>query len=256
MITLLSPAKTLNYKEASSAKEVSIPEMLSESERLASVLKKKSPKKIAELMHVNEAIAQLNYERYQVWNTPFDTENAKQAIHAFQGDVYRGLKADSFSEADLKFAQSHLRILSGLYGLLKPLDLIQAYRLEMGTKLKTTRGKNLYEFWKDRITDKLNESLEHDEEAIIINLASNEYFNSINTKKLKAKVITPTFKDLKNGEYKFIQTYGKEARGYLSRYIIKNKVNRPEDLKGFDLEGYYYSSDMSTDAQPVFLRDH
>ena len=256
MITLLSPAKTLDYKNPSGAKEASQPEMLDQSERLVDVLKKKSPKKIEKLMSVNSQLAELNYQRYQEWTTPFNEQNSKQAIHAFQGDVYRGLKADSFDEKDLAFAQDHLRILSGLYGLLRPLDLMQAYRLEMGTKLRTSRGKNLYEFWKDRITDKLNEAFEGEEEPIVINLASNEYFNSINSKKLKARVITPTFKDLKNGEYKFIQTYGKEARGYLTRFIIKNKTNDPEEMKAFNLEGYYYSADMSSEEQPVFLRDH
>ncbi len=256
MITLLSPAKTLDYKNPSGAKEASQPEMLDQSERLVDVLKKKSPKKIEKLMSVNSQLAELNYQRYQEWTTPFNEQNSKQAIHAFQGDVYRGLKADSFDEKDLAFAQDHLRILSGLYGLLRPLDLMQAYRLEMGTKLRTSRGKNLYEFWKDRITDKLNEAFEGEEEPIVINLASNEYFNSINSKKLKARVITPTFKDLKNGEYKFIQTYGKEARGYLTRFIIKNKTNDPEEMKAFNLEGYYHSADMSSEEQPVFLRDH
>lgn len=256
MITLLSPAKTLDYQNPSGAKKASQPEMLDQSERLVDVLKKKSPKKIEKLMNVNSQLAELNYQRYQEWSTPFNGQNSKQAIHAFQGDVYRGLNADSFDERDLEFAQEHLRILSGLYGLLKPLDLMQAYRLEMGTKLRTTRGKNLYEFWKDRITDKLNEAFEGEEDPIVINLASNEYFKSINPKKLKARVITPTFKDLKNGEYKFIQTYGKEARGYLTRFIIKNKVNDPEEMKAFNLEGYYYSSEMSSEDQPVFLRDH
>lgn len=256
MITLLSPAKTLDYEKASTAKTHTSPELLDESERLVKVLQKKSAKKIAELMSVNDQIAHLNYERYQVWTTPFTPENAKQAIHAFQGDVYRGLKADSFDEKDLQFAQNHLRILSGLYGLLRPLDLMQAYRLEMSTKLSTSRGKNLYEFWKDRITDLLNESLTQEDEPVLVNLASNEYFKAVNSKKLNAKIITPTFKDLKNGEYKFIQTYGKEARGYLTRFIIKNKIDDVEGLKAFDLEGYYYSPEMSTADEPVFLRDH
>jgi len=256
MITVLSPAKTLDYKSPSKAKRATEPELLDQSERLVDVMRKKSPKKIAQLMSVNSQIADLNYQRYQEWCTPFTKDNAKQAIHAFQGDVYRGLKADSFDENDLTFAQDYLRILSGLYGLLRPLDLMQAYRLEMGTKLRTTRGKNLYEFWKDRITDNLNQALSKEQDPILVNLASNEYFNSINPKKLKARVITPTFKDLKNGEYKFIQTYGKEARGYLTRFIIKNKINDPEEMKAFDLEGYYYSPEMSSETEPVFLRDH
>ena len=246
MITLISPAKTLDYKNPAPSKKHSDAAMLSEAERLVQVMQKKSAKKIAALMSVNDQIAQLNYERYQNWSTPFSPENAKQALYAFQGDVYRGLGAADFSTEDENFAQDHMRILSGLYGLLRPLDLMQAYRLEMGTKLKTTRGKNLYEFWKSRVTDLLNEELEKHDQKVIVNLASNEYWNVVDPKKLNAEIITPTFKDNKNGEYKFIQTYGKEARGYMTRWIIKNKVDRVEDLKAFDLKGYYFAPDPSS----------
>ena len=255
MITLISPAKTLDYKEPAPTSEFTQPQMLDESQRLVDVMQKKRPVSIKKLMSVNDQIAQLNYDRYQEWTQPFDTSNSKQAIFAFQGDVYRGLKAANFDEGDLEFAQNHLRILSGLYGLLRPLDLMRAYRLEMGTRLKTPRGKNLYEFWKNRITDLLNQELEGHKEKVVVNLASNEYWNAVNVDKLNADVITPEFKDLKNGEYKFIQTYGKLARGFMSRWIIQNRVDSADQLPAFDGEAYYFAPEQSEESRPVYHRD-
>ncbi len=256
MITLLSPAKSLDYKTERKTTISSTPELIDESVRLVDVMRKKSAKKIASLMKVSDQIAQLNYDRYQEWSLPFDEQNAKACVYAFQGDVYRGLNAADFDGHDEAFAQDHLRILSGLYGLLKPMDLMQAYRLEMGTRLKTARGKDLYGFWKLRITDALNKVLESHDIKVVINAASNEYWKAIHPDKVKAKIVTVQFKDWKNGEYKFIQTYGKIARGLLARFIIKNRINDLESIKGFDLDGYYFSPDLSDEGRFIYLRDH
>jgi hypothetical protein len=210
---------------------------------------------IASLMKLSDKLAGLNAARYESWQTPFNVENAKQAVLAFKGDVYTGLDADSLDDAGFEFAQKHLRILSGLYGVLKPLDLIQPYRLEMGTKLDNSGGKDLYAFW----GSKLRDSLQQDEalhDGVLINLASNEYFKAVEAKKLKARTITPVFKDWKNGQYKMISFYAKKARGLMSRYIIDNKLTEPDAIKLFDYEGYRFSEDMSKSDEWVFIRDH
>lgn len=213
-----------------------MPRMLADSKSLISNLKQKSPKDIQNLMKVSENIANLNVERYHNFSTPFNLNNAKQAALAFQGDVYKGMEADTFSEEDLAFAQNHLRILSGLYGLLKPLDLIQPYRLEMGTRLENEHGKNLYEFWDKKITEVLNDDLEKQGDNIVINLASKEYFKSIKQNTLSADLYNIEFKEEKNGTFKIIAFYAKKARGMMANYIIKNKLSKPEELKGFDYE--------------------
>lgn len=228
---------------------------LSEAERLNKLLKKKSVKGLSKLMDISDALARLNYERNQEWNLPFTESNARPAIYTFNGDVYRGMDAYSLPKNKIDRMQESVRILSGLYGVLKPLDLIQPYRLEMGTKIGVGKNKNLYDFWKTKITNALNEELKEGE--LFVNLASNEYFKAVDTKKLKAEVVTPVFKDLKSGKYKVIFTYAKLARGYMTRYIVERGAETIDDLKGFDLEGYQYSEPLTKEGKPgelVFIR--
>ena len=206
-------------------------------------------------MKVSDKIGELNHQRFMNWHTPFDSDNAKQAVLAFKGDVYTGLDAQNFKAADFKFAQKHLRILSGLYGLLRPLDLMQAYRLEMGTKFENQRGKNLYEFWGDEITNALNAQLKKVKSDVLVNLASNEYFKAVKPKNLNAEIITPVFKDFKSGKYKIVSFYAKKARGLMSAYVIHNQITDVEDIKGFDYEGYQYNPEMSTAREWVFTRE-
>ena len=254
MLIVISPAKTLDYESAPKTKVFTAPDYLSQSQTLITRLRNFSSLDISELMKVSAKIADLNFNRYESWKKPFTQKNAKQAILAFKGDVYTGLDAESFKSDDFKFAQNHLRVLSGLYGLLRPLDLMQPYRLEMGTKLKTDKGKNLYEFWGSDITDGLNKQLKKIKSDYLINLASNEYFKSVKTKELNAEIITPAFKEFKNGEYKMIGIYAKKARGLLSRYIIQNKLSNPEDIKNFDEDGYKFNKKLSKGNSLVFTR--
>lgn len=254
MLIVVSPAKTLDYETPAKTKNHSIPDFLPDSKKLIQQLREFSPIDISELMNVSSKIADLNYDRYKSWTANFNEKNAKQAILAFKGDVYTGLDAESFSAADFKFAQNHLRVLSGLYGLLRPLDLMKPYRLEMGTRLKNSRGKNLYEFWGSEITQALNTQLKNIKSDYLINLASNEYFKSVKTKEIKGEIITPAFKDYKAGQYKMIGVYAKKARGSLSRFVIKNKLSDPEDLKAFDEDGYRYNQTMSEGNTWVFSR--
>lgn len=253
MITLISPAKTLDYSKDGKYGNTN-PRLITDSLRLVDVLKKKSSKKLQKLMSVSQNIADLNVERFRNFSPEFTQDNSKAAVLAFKGDVYLGLEAEKFSQDEMQFAQDHLRILSGLYGLLRPLDLMQAYRLEMGTSLKTTRGKNLYQFWKSRITDLLNEDLKGHENKTIINLASKEYFKSIILKKLDGQLININFKEEHNGELKFISFNAKKARGFMSKFMIQHKIDSPDELKGFDTEGYYFSSDHSTENDWLFIR--
>lgn len=253
MILLISPAKSLDFS-TTNVQQHSTPRMLADSKVLIDNLKQKSSPDLQKLMKVSEKIATLNVERYQSFSTPFDLTNAKQAVLAFQGDVYKGMEANTFSEADLAFAQQHLRILSGLYGLLKPLDLIQPYRLEMGTRLQNDKGKNLYEFWDTKITETLNNDLVAQGDNIVINLASKEYFKSIKKKSLAADLYHIEFKDEKNGQFKIISFYAKKARGMMANYVIKNKIKNPEDLKGFDYEGYYFNNEFSSEREFIFTR--
>jgi hypothetical protein len=255
MLMVISPAKTLDFETAAVTSTFTQPRYLDDSAKLIERLRKMSTADIASLMKLSDKLAGLNAARYESWQTPFNVENAKQAVLAFKGDVYTGLDADSLDAAGFEFAQKHLRILSGLYGVLKPLDLIQPYRLEMGTKLDNSGGKDLYAFW----GSKLRDSLQQDEalhDGVLINLASNEYFKAVEAKKLKARIITPVFKDWKNGQYKMISFYAKKARGLMSRYIIDNKLTEPDAIKLFDYEGYRFSEDMSKSDEWVFIRDH
>ena len=256
MLLLISPAKTLDYETPASTQLKSEPEFTDRAETLINNLREYAPQDIAELMKLSDKLASLNVARYQSWVKEHNETNAKQAMLAFKGDVYTGLDADSFDEADYQFAQNHLRILSGLYGLLKPMDLMQPYRLEMGTKLQNDAGKNLYSYWGSTITDRLNDELASDKTPVVVNLASNEYFKSVQAKALNARLISPEFKDLKNGQYKIISFYAKKARGLMTRYAIRNRIENPEDLKQFDLEGYAFNASMSEGDKWVFTRDH
>lgn len=254
MLTLVSPAKTLDYESPLATDTYTQPRFTEQSQQLIETLRKLSVQDVAELMKLSDKLASLNVARYQSWQPEHTPDNARPAVLAFKGDVYTGLDAESFSEADFSFAQQHLRILSGLYGVLRPLDLLEPYRLEMGTRLKTASGDNLYQFWGDRITAALNEELKAADD-VVVNLASNEYFKAVQPKALNARLITPVFKDFKNGQYKIISFYAKKARGLMSRYIIQNRLDTPEAIKAFDLEGYYFSPEQSKGDTWVFLRD-
>ena len=254
MLMLISPAKTLDFETPAKTKTSTEPDFLPHSQALIDELKNLSPADVSELMGISDKLGQLNSERFFNWHTPFTADNAKQAVLAFKGDVYTGLDAESFNSKEFKFAQKHLRILSGLYGLLRPLDLIQPYRLEMGTRFGNARGNNLYQFWDGVITDAVNQQLKKLKSNVLVNLASNEYFKSIAAKQINADIITPVFKDFKNGKYKIISFYAKKARGLMSAYVIKNQLTEVEDLKGFDVEGYAYNASMSTARDWVFTR--
>ncbi|WP_286927854.1 peroxide stress protein YaaA [Flavobacterium sp. UBA4197] len=252
MKIVISPAKSLDFETQLPTKQYTEGNFLKEANTVHKVLKKKKPKELSELMAISEKLADLNWQRNQEWATPFTPENARPAVYAFNGDVYIGLDAYSLPEEKLEVLQNKLRILSGLYGLLKPLDLIQPYRLEMGTRLPIGKSKDLYEFWKTKLTKALNAELKKDE--LFINLASNEYFSAIDKKALKVPVITPEFKDYKDGKLKMISFFAKKARGMMVRYIIENNAETIEDLKGFNYEGYQYDANLSKGHTLVFTR--
>ena len=252
MKIVISPAKSLNFEKNVPTTVYSEASFLKEATTIQKVVKKQSPKKLMALMAISEKLAELNWERNQNWALPFTADNARQAVFAFDGDVYTGLDAYTLSEDKFPILQDKVRILSGLYGLLKPLDLIQAYRLEMGTSLAIGSKKNLYEFWKKTITKTLNEELKPNE--LFLNLASNEYFSAIDSKTLKTTIITPEFKDYKDGKLTMISFVAKKARGLMVRYIIDNKVKTLEELKGFNSEGYQFDSNLSSDTKLVFTR--
>lgn len=249
---LVSPAKTLDYETPLPFDEFTQPELLDQSQLLMDELVDLTPKDVATLMKLSDKLSMLNVNRFQHWATPFTPDNARPAMYAFKGDVYTGLDAYSLKKADVNFAQKHLRMLSGLYGLLKPLDLMQPYRLEMGTKFSNQRGANLYEFWGDRITQKINE--EAAAKDVVLNLASNEYFKAVKTKQLKGRVITPVFKDEKNGQYKIISFYAKKARGLMAAFVIKNRIKDVQDIRKFDVSGYKFSPEQSNEKEWVFMR--
>ncbi len=255
MLVVISPAKNLDYTTPANTTKVTQPELLDDAVVLIKRCRELAPQDIASLMKISDKLAQLNAERFVQWHLPFTPENAKQAVLAFNGDVYTGLEANTLTEADLDFAQSHLRILSGLYGLLRPLDLMQAYRLEMGSSLKNARGKNLYEFWGETITQQVNKVMQAQGDNVLVNLASNEYFKSVKPKSLDGVVITPVFKDKKNGQYKIISFFAKKARGLMARYIIQNRLQEVEQLKGFDSSGYQFCEEMSVGNELVFTRE-
>ena len=254
MIIILSPAKSLYDHSPVQFEKFTEPEFMAEAEKVVSVMKKKKPAQLATLMDISPKLATLNFHRYQNWTSPLTSENKWQAVLMYNGDVYQGMKAETFSPAEFEIAQQKLRILSAVYGLLKPLDLIQPYRLEMGTNISVSRKKNLYEFWKVKITAKLNQQLAQTDQNILINLASNEYFSTVDTKKLKARIITPSFKEQKDSKYQMVSFYAKRARGLMSRFIIQNNITNTEEIKAFDLEGYYFNNQLSKENNWVFTR--
>ena len=253
MVTLISPSKTLNFDNNNSCNLNTDCRLINHTSELHKILVSYSVNDLKDLMNVSDKIAELNYNRFKHWEEPSKSNSSKQAIYAFKGDVYSGLDAESIKEDKLEFLQNNLRIISGYYGLLRPFDKILPYRLEMSTKLGNARGKNLYEFWGDNITNLLNNDIE-DENSYVVNLASNEYFKSIKKNKLKNKIITPIFKEFKNGTYKTIAIYAKKARGLMSRFIIDNKIQKPENLKSFNLERYSFDTNLSDDYNYVFTR--
>jgi len=256
MLIVISPAKSLDFETLPKTQHYTMPDMLEESEKLVGRLRKMKPEDLSDLMGISANLGQLNYERYQTWSLPFTPENAKQAVLAFNGDVYQGLDANSLDEDQLLLLQDKLRILSGLYGVLRPLDLVQPYRLEMGTKLKYQRSEDLYAFWKNKITTSVKDAITESGSNVLLNLASNEYYKSIDSKKLGAEIVTPAFKDLKNGKYKMISFYAKKARGLMTRFVVENDIKKVEDLQAFDSEGYVFNPRLSKARAPVFTRDN
>jgi cytoplasmic iron level regulating protein YaaA (DUF328/UPF0246 family) len=254
MLMVISPAKTLDFETPPTTERCTQPQYLDHSQELILQLRELTPAQISELMHLSDKLAGLNAARFGSWTPAFTAKNAKQALLAFKGDVYTGLAAETLSETDLDYAQQHLRMLSGLYGLLRPLDLMQPYRLEMGTKLANARGKDLYAFWGERISEWLNEALAEQGDDVLLNLASNEYFSAVKRSALKARVIDTEFRDQKNGQYKIISFYAKKARGMMSRFVISERIDNPEHLKQFDVQGYRFDNELSKPDKLVFLR--
>ena len=256
MFIIISPAKTLDF-------ELPVPNISTTSIRfpeaattLVDQLRKLTTQDLSELMSISPQLSQLNHHRFQTWHYPFDTKQTRSALFAFKGDVYTGIDAASMKEKDIHYSQDRLRILSGLYGLLRPLDAILPYRLEMGTKFQNKRVKNLYEFWGTDLTHLLKQDMDEANQEVLVNLASNEYFKSIKKKVLGKHIVTPVFKDLKNGQYKVISFYAKKARGLMTRFIIQNQLKNPDDLTAFSEDGYYFHPELSKKDQPVFVRDH
>lgn len=254
MLIVLSPAKSLDYKSPAKVKASTLPEFISESAKLIADLKKLSPQEVANLMGLSDQLAALNVGRYRDWSKKFTEENSKPAIYAFDGDVYDGFDVKTLDAKAIAFAQDHIRILSGLYGALRPLDLMQPYRLEMGTSFKNARGKDLYAFWGERVTDSLKQVLEQQKKPVLLNLASEEYFKVLQAKNLDCPVISPIFQDGKDGKYKIISFYAKRARGLMARYVVENRITDAADLKGFNLDGYKYVPSESKPEKPLFRR--
>ena len=252
MKILLSPAKSLDYKSDLPTLKTSEGCFLNEAQYLNNILKEKSPKDLSELMGISSSLGELNYQRNNSWSLPFSQKNARQSIYAFSGDVYRGLDSYTVEEGKIDFMQNSVRIISGLYGLLKPLDLIQPYRLEMGTKMSVDDNKNLYEYWRQKITSQLNKELADDEP--VLNLASNEYFKAIDSKVVKTDIYTANFKQLKNGDYKTIAIFSKKARGMMTRFIIDNNITDVNDLKSFNYDNYIFHESLSSEKEFIFTR--
>ena len=252
MKILLSPAKSLDYKSELPSLKTSEGCFLNEAQYLNKILKEKSPKDLSDLMGISSSLGELNFQRNNSWSLPFSPKNARQSIYAFSGDVYRGLDSYTIGEDKIDFMQKSVRIISGLYGLLKPLDLIQPYRLEMGTKMRVDDNKNLYEYWRQKITSQLNKELTNDEP--VLNLASNEYFKAIDTKVIKTDIYTANFKQLKNGEYKTIAIFSKKARGLMTRFIIDNNITDVNDLKSFNYDNYIFHESLSSEKEFIFTR--
>ncbi|WP_101775387.1 peroxide stress protein YaaA [Pasteurella oralis] len=255
MLAIISPAKTLDFESAVPKFDFSQPHLTDYSAQLIEVCRQLSPDQIASLMSISDKLAGLNFARFAEWQKEHNQQNARAAIYAFKGDVYTGLEVESLSHQDVRFAQQHLRMLSGLYGLLKPLDLMQPYRLEMGTKLANKKGKDLYAFWGNIITASLQQALDEQGDNVLINLASDEYYKSVKENTLNATIIKPVFLDNKNGKYKVISFYAKKARGLMCRYIIQNRLTKVEQLKEFDLAGYWFDATSSSETELVFKRD-
>lgn len=254
MLSVISPAKKLDFDTPASTSQATQPDFLERSQQLIEIMRDFSPQQISALMKVSDRIAGLNAARYADWHLPFTADNAKPAAQAFQGDVYVGLEAERFDDDDNAYAQSHLRILSGLYGLLRPLDLIQPYRLEMGTRLANPEGADLYAYWKSVLTEALGSAIGESGSRVLVNLASNEYFKAVDTQRLDARIISPVFKDEKNGQYKIISFYAKKARGLMAGWIIRERINSPEALSEFDVAGYRFSASESSENSLVFCR--
>ncbi len=254
MLTVISPAKTLDFDTPAVTRKFSQPTLINQSRQLVTLMRKQSTNDLQKMMGISHKLAELNVDRFKHWKSPFTPDNAKQSVLAFRGDVYIGLDADTYSERDFNFAQKHLRILSGLYGVLKPLDLIQPYRLEMGTRIENRRGKDLYEFWGNRIAKSLSEELDNHSNGTLINLASNEYFKSVQTDKLCGGVVTPIFKDFNRGAYKVMSFFAKKARGSMASFMIRERIDRPEGLKDFNTDGYGFDASRSSDKEWVFTR--
>jgi len=254
MLILLSPAKKLDFDSPVASPLNTENRFLKEAEQVVSEMKKLTIEEMMKLMHISKPLAQLNYERYQNWMLPFTNETSRQALFAFKGDAYGGLSAEKFSPRDIDYSQQHLRILSALYGLIRPLDLIMPYRIEMGMKRSFGGYKNLYDFWVEKITAAVSNDLQQQSDDILINLASQEYSKAVDFKKLNARVISPVFKEEKNGELKIVSSKAKRARGMMSRFIIQNQITNPDELKLFDMEDYYYNDRLSNPDTPVFIR--
>ena len=255
MLAIISPAKTLDFESAVRNLPVSQPHLTDYSEQLIEICRQLSPQDLSSLMSISDKLAGLNAARFAEWTKSHNEKNSRAAIWAFKGDVYTGLDADSLSDEDVQFAQRHLRMLSGLYGLLKPLDLMQPYRLEMGTKLANPKGKDLYAFWGNIITQSMQQALDEQGDRILINLASDEYYKSVKESQLEAQIVKPVFLDNKNGKYKVVSFYAKKARGLMGRFIIQNRLERVEQLKEFALGGYWFDATPSTEKEFVFKRD-
>ena len=256
MLAIISPAKTLDFKTSAPEFNFTLPQFPQQTEELVEICRELTPDQLASLMSISDKLAGLNVARFAQWQPTYDLENSKAAIYAFKGDVYTELDIETLSKDDVEYAQQHLRMLSGLYGLLRPLDLMQPYRLEMGTKLANPKGKDLYHFWGNAITEALQKSIDEQGDDVLINLASDEYYKSVKPKNLQARIIKPVFLDFKNGKYKVISFYAKKARGLMCRYLIENRITKLEDLKNFDLSGYYFVEAESTNNEWVFKRDH
>jgi len=254
MLAILSPAKTLDYETPLTISKSTQPDFNSESQELISRLREFASAEISSLMKISDNLAELNHRRYAEWQTQADTTNARPAIFAFKGDVYQGLDAQTLAARDVNFAQKHLRVLSGLHGLLRPLDLIQPYRLEMGTRLTTRRGSNLYQFWGDKITDSINQALAQQTSKVLVNLASNEYYQVIQPERIEGRILTINFKELRDGKYRFVSFSAKKARGLMARYMIDKRIIRPNQLRQFDVDGYAFNEALSSDDEWIFTR--
>lgn len=256
MLAIISPAKTLDFESAVRKLPIFQPHLIDYSEQLIEICRQLSPQDIASLMSISDKLAGLNAARFVEWTKEHNEQNSRAAIFAFKGDVYTGLDAENLSDEDISFAQTHLRMLSGLYGLLRPLDLMQPYRLEMGTKLANTKGKDLYAFWGNVITQAVQQALDEQGDNVLVNLASDEYYKSVKESRLQAQIVKPIFLDNKNGRYKVVSFYAKKARGLMCRYIIQNRLTHVDQLKDFDLGGYWFDTTASTENELVFKRDH